>query len=77
MARTLKQYFPMQGVNRNYVTSTQPAFTSPDMANVVPYDVLGNRARGGQRPGMNRAYLRDIGNGNPVVCMGHITVVEL
>jgi len=84
MTRRLKTYFPMKGKNTNFVTSTQPNLTSPDMNNVFPVDVLGaqsdvlgGRARGGQRPGMNRQFLADIGNGKPVVCMGHVTTVEL
>lgn len=42
----------MKGLNQNYAATTQPSFTSPYLLNVRPYDVLENRARGGQRPGL-------------------------
>jgi hypothetical protein len=45
-------YFPMKGKDTNFAPSQQPSFTTPVMLNVRPYDVLENRARGGQRPGM-------------------------
>lgn len=53
--------FPMLGVNRNYAATTQPQFTCPDMKNVRPYDVLENRARGGQRPGLSRLWEQILG----------------
>ena len=40
-------------------------------------DVLEERARGGQRPGMRKVYTQDIGSGTPVVKMTQITTVEL
>jgi hypothetical protein len=62
MAQTTKNYgheimpqvnfkYPMKGLNQNYAASTQPSFTTAFLNNVRPYDVLENRARGGQRPG--------------------------
>lgn len=44
--------YPMKGLNQNYAASTQPSFTTAFLNNVRPYDVLENRARGGQRPGL-------------------------
>jgi hypothetical protein len=72
-----KLRFPMFGVNVNFAASTQPDLTSSDMNNVRPFDVLEERARGGQRPGMRKVYNQNIGNGTPVVKMTQITTVEL
>jgi len=69
--------FPVLGINRNFAASTRPDYTSSDMNNVRPFDVLEERARGGQRPGMRKAYNQDIGNGTPIVKMTQITTVEL
>jgi hypothetical protein len=72
-----KLRFPMFGLNNNFAASTRPDLTSSDMRNVRPFDVLEERARGGQRPGMRKAYNQNIGNGTPVVKMTQITTVEL
>lgn len=72
----LKLRFPMNGKNVNFAASTQPDFTSADMNNVRPFDVLEKRARGGQRPGMRKVYNQDIGNGTPVVAMCQVTTIE-
>ena len=69
--------FPVFGKNVNYAASTRPDLTSSDLNNVRPFDVLEERARGGQRPGMRKAYNQCIGDGTPVVKMIQITTVEL
>ena len=72
-----KLRFPMNGKNVNFAASTQPDFTSADLCNVRPFDVLEKRARGGQRPGMRKVFTQCIGNGKPVVKMCQITTVEI
>ena len=74
----LKLPFPMQGKNENWAASHQLKFTSPDLNNVRPYDVLENRARGGQRPGLKKVFPAHIGGdvGQPVVAMCQVTTVE-
>jgi hypothetical protein len=72
-----KLRFPLLGKDVNYAASTRPDLTSSDMNNVRPFDVLEERARGGQRPGMRKVYTQDIGSGTPVVKMTQITTVEL
>jgi hypothetical protein len=69
--------FPVLGINVNFAASTRPDYTSSDMNNVRPFDVLEERARGGQRPGQRKVYNQNIGNGTPVVKMTQITTVEL
>lgn len=46
--------FPIRGLHRGGVTSLLPPLTTNDMNNVRPYDTLDNRARGGQRPGLDK-----------------------
>ncbi len=50
----MKLPFPLQGVDKGRATSEQPIATSPDMNNMRLYDTLDNRARGGQRPGLDK-----------------------
>ena len=70
--------FPKSGINKGQAAVDQPADTSPDMNNVRPYDTLDNRARGGQRPGLDKWGDGDqIGaTDNPVVAMIIVTTVE-
>ena len=46
--------FPMLGLHKGAAGSNQPSLTSPDMNNVRPIDALDGRARGGQRPGLDK-----------------------
>jgi len=46
--------FPIMGVNKGRAVFAQPFGTSPEMLNVRPRDVLDGRARGGQRPGLDK-----------------------
>lgn len=50
MGRPKEIPFPLLGVNKGLATSKQAYATAPAMSNVRLYDVLDNRARGGQRP---------------------------
>ncbi|MBN1457694.1 MAG: hypothetical protein JW912_07575 [Sedimentisphaerales bacterium] len=69
--------FPLKGVNRNIAIGTQPSLTSVDMLNVRPLDVLENRIRGGQRPGLKKQFSDCIGDSKPVVIIDQVTVVEV
>ena len=68
--------FPLKGINRNFAAVNQPPLTSPELLNVRPYDVVNGRMRGGQRPGLKKAYSACIGNGKPVVAITEVTIVE-
>jgi len=46
--------FPFEGKNENFAASSQPPTTSANLKNARVYDTLGNRARGGQRPGLDK-----------------------
>ena len=50
----MKLRFPYEGINKGRALCEQPEMTSPDMNNIRPYDVLDNRMRGGQRPGLDK-----------------------
>ncbi len=76
---TLK--FPIRGINKSRLPDEQPESTSPDMNNVRPFDVLDDRVRGGQRPGMKKRYSERVtvlatGPGL-IVAMCEVSVVEL
>ncbi len=59
--RIVKFPFPLKGENKNFATVFQPTFTTFDLNNVWVYDVLDDRARGGQRPGLNKRYQQKLG----------------
>ena len=46
--------FPFEGIDKGKATSNQSPTTSPDMRNMRVYDTLDNRARGGQRGGLDK-----------------------
>ena len=70
-------YFPINGLHKGIRPGAQPEGTSPDLNNVRPYDVLDNRLRGGQRPGLSKLYSEQIGGETgPIVAISSITIVE-
>jgi len=46
--------FPLRGIHKGFGTVNQPEGTAFDAKNVRAYDVIGNRVRGGQRPGLDK-----------------------
>ena len=46
--------FPFNGIDKGRAAHLQELGTTSDMNNVRPYDTLNNRARGGQRPGLDK-----------------------
>ena len=71
MGRPTFIQFPLFGVNKGVATSKQPFATSFLMNNMRLFDVLDNRARGGQRPGLTAWGNEDLigAANNPVVAM--------
>ena len=53
--------FPFGGLHKGNAYQHQPPYTTPDCQNVWPVDVLQNRARGGSRPGLEKAYAEQLG----------------
>lgn len=70
--------FPYEGIDKGRALCEQPELTAPHMNNVRSRDVLDNRMRGGQRPGLDKW-----GNGDqigaaeqPVVAICIVSSVE-
>ena len=73
----MKLRFPFKGIDKGRAACEQPGETSPDLNNVRPYDTLDNRARGGQRPGLDKLYSQQIGSEvAPIVAICSVTVVD-
>lgn len=58
--RTLNLVFPSGGLNRRVAYSRRRPFTTPDALNVRPDGTLLERERGGQRPGLGKAFSAQI-----------------
>ena len=69
--------FPFKGENKGVAAHRQPPISSPDMNNVRLYDTLDTRARGGQRPGLDKwgAGTQIGGAEQPVVAMCTVSSV--
>jgi len=68
-------YFPHKGLHKGGPPSAQPKDTTPDCNNVRPF--AGGRFQGGQRPGLKKAYIQQIGeNALPVVELISVTTVD-
>ena len=69
--------FPLFGIDKGRTVSNQPLLTTSDIKNMRLYDTLDNRARGGQRPGLNKMaeYEQQIsGHPQPIVAMCTVTI---
>ncbi len=69
--------FPIQGKSEITAAAKQPQLTTPYINNVRPQDVIKNRIRGGQRPGLDKRYSQQIGGNSeyPVIALLQITLV--
>lgn len=65
--------FPFSGLHEGLAAEKQPPATSQQLSNVRPFDVEEGRARGGQRPGLEKAYTTQIGGEYPVL---HISIIS-
>jgi hypothetical protein len=61
--------FPLQGLHQGLPAVDQPLQTSPMISNCRPTDVAEDRIRGGQRPGMVKAYSTQVGGDHPIIAM--------
>lgn len=50
----MKIPFPSKGIDKGHAASQQSPDTTSDIKNMRLYDTLDNRARGGQRPGLDK-----------------------
>jgi len=69
---------PYRGINKGAIVDKQPPATSGYMNNVRPRDVLENRLRIGQRPGLDKWGDGDrIGGASfPIVAICSITIID-
>lgn len=74
----MKIRFPYEGIDKGRALNEQPELTSPHMSNMRPRDVLDNRMRGGQRPGLDKWGDGDQigGAAQPVVAICVVSAVE-
>jgi len=73
----MKIRFPYEGIDKGRALCEQPEMTVPHMNNMRPRDVLDNRMRGGQRPGLDKWSATQIGAAEqPVVCMVVVSSVQ-
>ena len=69
--------FPHKGYHKGLGAEKQPAGTTPWIQNMRVIDCQDNRFRGGQRPGLQKAYTDLIGGlTSPVVILTYITIVD-
>lgn len=70
--------FPNGGIDKGRAVPEEDLSTTPDSNNVRPYDTLDKRARGGQRPALDKVYSQLIGGQNaPIVAITQVTVETL
>jgi len=68
---------PLGGQSEGFQPDKQPTATSGYMNNCRPRDVLENKLRIGQRPGLKKAYSQQIGGAaKPVIQILSITTVD-
>lgn len=69
--------FPFKGYHKGLGAEKQPAGTTPWIQNMRVFDSQDNRFRGGQRPGLKKAYEQQVsGVASPIVAICSITVVD-
>lgn len=69
--------FPFAGLHEGIAAERQPPTTSPHLMNIRPVDVDEERIRGGQRPGLAKAYTTQIGGEYPVTFIGVIATTYI
>ena len=69
--------FSVDGLFEGASTERQPPRTSPSLINVRPFDVEDERIRGGQRPGLTKAFTTRVGGDHPVIGMCQIAVTYI
>lgn len=66
----MKVQFPIEGLVEGLPSCEQPPRTSFSLKNVRPFDISKEKIRGGQRPGLTKAYTTQIsGASHPVLMM--------
>ena len=70
-------FLPIKGIHKGTPVDKTPNLFSGDMENVRPRDVLENRLRIGQRPGLDKRFSQQIsGTASPIVQLLTVTTVD-
>jgi len=69
---------PYKGISKGTVVEKQPVGTSGFILNIRPRDVLENRLRIGQRPGLDKWGDGDLISNNPapIIAICSVTVID-
>jgi hypothetical protein len=69
--------FPIGGIDKGRATAEEDLAVTQEMKNCRVYDVIDNKARGGQRPAFVKRYSQQIGGAaTPIVAITKVTVVN-
>ena len=74
---TLRLYFPLRGLSRTLAFRETPPLTTQLCQNVRLVDVSKERSRGGQRPGLVKAYTTQVGGAYPIIKMVSVTTTYM
>lgn len=69
--------FPFRGLHQGLAAEKQPPMTTPHAKNIRAFDVEEEKSRGGQRPGLVKAYTTQIGGAHPVLKIVTIAVTYI
>lgn len=72
-SRYIDIVFPVGGKDAVHAFQRQPPYSTVDSLNVWPRESVGNRRRGGSRPGMEKHNSTQFGSGNHVRCLMRFT----
>ena len=75
--KSMEIFFPFGGLNESLSFEKQPPITSSDLRNVRPHDVEEERGRGGQRPGLLKAFSTRVTGDYPIVAMVQVNTIYL
>lgn len=73
----MRLVFPYKGLHTGLAVVDQPPTTSPSLQNVRAFDVTDERIRGGQRPGLKKAYDTQVGGEHPILNIVTITTTYI
>lgn len=74
-AKSIELSFPGGGLNKAMPFKQQVPYTSPSLVNVRPTDLFLGRARGGSRPGTEKAYAALLESGASVQMLSSVTYI--
>ena len=68
---------PIKGVSEGFPIESSPPLTSGHMNNVIPRDVLEQRIRLSQRPGLDKVFTQQIGGTTaPIIAMIQVSSMD-